>query len=288
MVTQERSVEVWSYDGEARRSLPQWAASLVQLGSIAATSRSPGQRLVIGVAVPNRAYAAVLAAAGAVAAGPQTLHSLGAGSQADRDEHFAYLCSLRPNTNVWLVDARKVAQFVCVDDTGDDPLIVVREPSTGAFHMFPKRAAHKVKVRGLRLDALLIGGISAIGLEVAADDLSVGGGGPLQALLKVDRYCRAGDRDSRSSILPSSGNLPERLNGAEPVTVVFDGTKAFRRWRQEWRRSSWIVVLDRSSGNFHEGVALVEEEYALRHCDLLTPALPAAPALEIFGFWTSR
>lgn len=270
-----------------RRPLPEWATALIRLGSIAASSHLPGRRLVIGVAVPTRAYAAVLAAAGSVAADPQTLHQQGGGSEADRDEHFARLCSLKPNSTVTLVGSRKVAKFVRVDDSGSEPLVVV-EDSGVVSHKFPKRAAHKVKVLGLRFDALLVGRISSLETEIMGDDLTVGGGSPLQALLKVDRYCRRDDRDARSAILPSSGELPEKLKGAEPATVVFDGTQGFRHWREEWRRPSWIVVLDRSSGNFHEGVALIEEEYAQRHCDAQAPALPSAPALEVFGFWTSR
>jgi hypothetical protein len=57
-------------------------------------------------------------------------------------------------------------------------------------------------------------------------------------------------------------NLPE-LPG-KPALVVFDGARAFRKWRLHFPSVSWFVVLDRSDPEYVNTIQVVEEEYGQR------------------------
>jgi hypothetical protein len=49
-----------------------------------------------------------------------------------------------------------------------------------------------------------------------------------------------------------------------PHVAVFDGGRAFSRYRSRFRDSSWIAVLDRCSPSFGEGVNAANDEFAIR------------------------
>jgi len=53
-------------DGNNWINVPYWAASYIYLGSAIAAQENPLDRLIIGLAVPVRAYAAALIALGIV------------------------------------------------------------------------------------------------------------------------------------------------------------------------------------------------------------------------------
>src|SRR4051812_14368091 len=76
-------------DGVQWRYIPEWARFLVDLGSYVATTDTPKHRLVIGLALPARAYAAAFTALGIVLA-----RSLLVAGKANLSEHFQELCLL--------------------------------------------------------------------------------------------------------------------------------------------------------------------------------------------------
>jgi hypothetical protein len=70
-----------------------------------------------------------------------------------------------------------------------------------------------------------------------------------------------------------------------PHVVVFDGGRAFARYRTRFRQSSWIVILDRCSPALIEGAEIANEEFATRagNTDLLD-ALTVPPGTEVQAF----
>ena len=69
-----------------------------------------------------------------------------------------------------------------------------------------------------------------------------------------------------------------------PSLVTFDGVAGFRRWRHLYRKSDWLVVLDRGRNDYAEGVALVESEHARRTADADLALPPPPPGVELSLF----
>jgi hypothetical protein len=279
--------DLWFDTGDHRARVPEWATGFVELGHATARSRSPSSRLVVAVAVPTRAYASVLVAAGAVAADIGASHTLVPG-EAELEEHYQQLRSLRPGTTVTAGRNQAVAVFVGVDESGTEPLIVLRDTRKDMIRKFPKRGCHLLSVRGRRLSALVVGRLNVLEREITGSDLCDPQGHPLQQLLKVQRYRQRGEKEFRTEVLAASGELPDDLDAAQPRIVVFDGTAGFRHWKESWRGAAWVVVLDRTSAGFEEGVALIEEEYVQRATMEAAPRVPVPHGAEVMGFWTAR
>ncbi len=43
--------------------------------------------------------------------------------------------------------------------------------------------------------------------------------------------------------------------------TIFDGAVSFLKWRDYWRKSNWIVLLDKTESRFQEAVDLLNQEY---------------------------
>jgi hypothetical protein len=245
--------------------------------------------LVSAVAAPTRAYAATLAGVGAVTAlSPMSFSPEEASSEAI-EAHFRVLSSLRPGTTVTVRSGRikNVGTFERVDFSGNEPFIVINQK--GFVQMFRKQACRNISLHGRSLSCLFVGRINVLEEEITGQDVVTADTLPLQSILKVGRLLTSRDHDVRSDILPTAGDLPARLREAQPGLVIFDGTSSLRPWRESWRAAPWLVVLDRSSPHFDEGVQLVEEEFAERASSQKTPAgLEAPPGTELMAFWSSR
>jgi hypothetical protein len=193
---------------------------------------------------------------------------------------------LPPGTTVTVGAAQRVGSLIGIDDSGAEPLVVIRQRNF--VQKFPERGCHVVGIRGMSLSALLIGRLNVFEHEITGHEIVGTQGEPLQDVLKVSRFCRAQDNERFSALLAAGGDLPDELEAAQPKLVVFDGSAALRRWRETWRGAPWLVVLDRTSPAFDEGVALVEAEYVQRNSPAGTPDVPTVPGTEVMAFWTSR
>lgn len=92
------------YSGENNRwvGLPAWASFYITLGSVTANSTKLGARLIVGLALPARAYAAALAAFGvAITRSAIPL------DQVSSSEHFQLLCNLKRGAPVSYFDREK-------------------------------------------------------------------------------------------------------------------------------------------------------------------------------------
>ena len=70
-----------------------------------------------------------------------------------------------------------------------------------------------------------------------------------------------------------------------PHVVVFDGARAFSRYRTEFMQSSWIAILDRCSPALMEGAEIANEEFVTRtgEIDLLSKqTIPAGTEVQAF------
>jgi hypothetical protein len=282
--------DLWYAGGRrGRRRIPAWAEGFVRLGASAAGAFLDGERLVAAVAVPTRAYAATLVGIGAVAARTPPVLDQEQPSAEALEIHFRLLCSLRPGTTVTVRSgrAKNVGTFEGLESSDHGPLIVIKQK--GFRQKFPKAGCHNVSLHGRSLSCLLVGRINVFEEEVTGNDVVTRDSAPLERLLKVGRFASARDHDIRSDILPAAGEVPARLRGAQPDLIVFDGTAGFRHWRENWRNAPWLVVLDRTSAHFDEGVQLINEEFADRASSQgQPPHLEPPPGTELAAFWSAR
>jgi hypothetical protein len=288
--------QLWYVTAAGRRRLPAWASASVKVGAALAGAHREGERLVAAMAVPTRAYAATLAGVGAVTARSPMSFNPEAPSEEAIDAHFRILLSLRPGTTVTVRSGRtkNVGTFERVDFSGSEPLVVISQK--GSRHqkefrqMYKKSGCRNISLHGRSLSCLLVGRINIFEEEVTGRDVVTRESGPLQSILKVARLVAPEDHDVRSDILPTGGDLPPRLRAAQPDLVIFDGTASFRHWRETWRAAPWLVILDRCSPHFDEGVQLVEEEFAERASAQTEPpeGVEAPPGTELMAFWSAR
>jgi hypothetical protein len=282
--------ELWYASGAGRRRLPAWAYSLVRLGATAAGEHREGERLVAAVATPTRAYAATLAGVGAVAVrNPMSFNPETPSAEAI-EAQFRVLCSLRRGTTVTVRSGKtkNVGTFERVDFSGAEPLIVINQK--GFLQMYRKEGCCNISLHGRSLSCLFVGRINIFEEEITGKDVVTRDARPLQSILRISRFAAKGDHDLRSDIIPTAGELPPRLRAAQPDLVVFDGTASFRNWRETWRTAPWLVVLDRTSPYFDEGVQLVEEEFVERASaqPIAPERFEAPPGTELMAFWSSR
>ena len=158
-------------------SLPDWSRFLIGLGHAMATAGDKGIRLIAGLAVPARAYAACLAAAGVVMKRAQ----MPVKGFAGEEEHFENICRLEPGTPlVYIKKGRKLrAIFSGIDKIANETRIrvqigskeggnltellnkrmavAVSVASDGAVKLPKKPSGHKIVTRKAFLDKLLPG-----------------------------------------------------------------------------------------------------------------------------------
>lgn len=78
-----------------------------------------------------------------------------------------------------------------------------------------------------------------------------------------------------------------------PKVAIFDGARAFLRWRDNLRESNWIVVLDRTEPEFAAAADVLNQRYLRRLASgFVTAALdrlpPAPPSVELLVFEEER
>ena len=282
--------ELWYTHGGETKALPGWAQWMIGIGRLAAQPTGSRQRCLIVVAVPCRAYAAVMAAIGCVRSMQEpSVKLIDSSDAAALAAHFESLCRLGPGATVTVAgEVRRVARVVGVEHfDGEQHVVVEQDPNTrrACMRKFPERAAHLLIPRGLGLRALIVGALALLEQEITCGDVVTSDGRPLQEILRVRRFLGSRPKDIRCGLAGAGAELHSELTDAQPAVVVFDGAQGFRRWKEAWRSSAWVVVLDRTSTQFEEGVALVEEEFFQRIDDAdLVNGLDVPPGIEVMGF----
>jgi hypothetical protein len=286
--------EFWFRGGEDRQRLPVWARWLVNLGRRTANGGEPPRRMVAAIAVPTRAFAATFCGVGCVIGDPLRFTAVATDAE-ELEAHFENLCALRPGSTVTVASgsAKHVGRFVRADELQGERYLVIEQDgdSKQAFTQYiPLREAHNVAVRGLGLSCLIIGKVTQLEQEICSGEVITADGRPLQELLKTRRFASRRETDIRCDVIATAAELPGGLRDAQPGVVIFDGAEAFRRWKEAWRRSAWLVVLDRTSRQFDEAALLVEQEFVERRYDDGDPLadLDVPPGIEVAAFWGRR
>lgn len=121
-----------------------------------------------------------------------------------------------------------------------------------------------------RLECAVIGRVSILQQEIKEvpfahySSKSESKIGYLHDVLRVRDFLNEGEA-YRSEVLPAQGNNPpETTNKSIPHVIIFDGATGFIKWRNDWRNSHWIVLLERTEPRFQEAVTEINSEYGNR------------------------
>jgi hypothetical protein len=312
-------LEALGFPGEhgSIEPLPRWARFLVGAGRHAVEHETPGRRLVIGISLPTRAYAAAFAALGVAAAAYEDPE------KRDPREHFDSLVSLPRGTAIrfrrgrFLYCARLIGsevvrgvEHLTYQDQSKcflpwDRCLEVQplEPGEEFVRRRPlaANAAFVEHVLGLdalshashtSLDCLIVGVKDALRPEVMEQQFFATASqgaqpGVLNDLLRCDAYeLNANDHDRTTVISGVIDDVPERLRTLRPPAVVFDGPTGFLRLRSRWRNSPWIVLLDRTSPSAVAASDAFNQELAMSIDDADLSVLGEAPeAFEVRGYF---
>ena len=124
-----------------------------------------------------------------------------------------------------------------------------------------------------RMDCILVGSVDPLHHEIVGEQFAVGAEGDeregnLQGILRAKRFA-AQNAPHRSDVVAAGAeSVPALAATSSPRVVVFDGALGFNNWRSRWRRSSQIVLLDRTSPSAQAGADTVNYGYGIRLGDV--------------------
>lgn len=297
-----------AWDGRRWGFMPEWAHWFLAAGYCLAQAREGLVQWVV-VTVPDRAFAAVLAAAGAVARGfreqngssPEELHQLQPGQAITWLDAHGNLAAgrhvgwdsgrvqyeKRRRNGTWERRLRAPEAFASCR-----PMLSGEEPFAGSRPLLSNADFVRAALAGVgdecfatpAVDARVCGTQTELVAELSASEWSAGGRrGRLLDLVRPYGRVELGERP-RCVLLSSRSYLEEVSVPAAPFTV-FDGVPAYRRWRDALASPSNLVVVDRWSTQAADLAPLARAEQMQRWVEepiLGLPDLP--PVLEAFAW----
>ena len=310
-------LEQWCFEYRREwRKLPLWCTAYSVLGCAIAAYGSQDKRLVAGLATPTRAYAAAFVALGVVyrranepvAALEEDDHFL-ALCGLEPGTAVSYLENGKLKDAVFEGYEEKYGQFYlrirknadhCIDYVPPACATRVQVSSKEGVKLSKHQRGRAVVEEGglltsclgglepfdyclnSRLEGVLIGNKAALYQEVKHTTFAIRGEkgdfckGALQDVVRVRQLVgdglgyRTSVHSEREAALVSDAESPPRV-------VIFDGASSFLKWRDAWRASHWVVVLDRTETGFEEAVNALNRECLENRSSLTPPPLPAPP-----------
>lgn len=99
--------------------------------------------------------------------------------------------------------------------------------------------------------------------------------GALQDVLRVSKFSGARDSYRASVVYANSSTLPDLPDDATPAIAIFDGAAGFLKWRDSFRNSNWVVLIDRTERLAADATDLLNMEYLQYRTE--EEGLPEAP-----------
>jgi hypothetical protein len=314
-----------SYIAETGKTepLPRWAQFFLDLGASIAAHEPQPHRVIVGLSVPTKTYASILAASGAIIC----LAQIRPLSDEQIQRHIDKLCMLTKGTPVTfrtLANYQKKGLFlgcetlegqlyVCIalgakgkhitklpaaKATGIEPL------EAGSFALRDSQRVWKIvsdeefmflkhllgieqagmHLASSRLECNIVGTISSVRSDLSATTFSVTRSpsqsvqGNLDTLLRI-RALQPESATYHTDVVSSMTQPPSNVSEQSNTTLtIFSGALGFLKWRHLYRRSNWLVVLDRTEPRYVEATAELNQEYVHRRSDAPFPVpLPPMP-----------
>lgn len=125
-----------------------------------------------------------------------------------------------------------------------------------------------------------------LALQTPEEDKQIAGA--LQDIIRIRRFGRESEQYF-AEVVPLDATQDQPGSESSPI-VIFDGSTSFLKRRDDWRGSSWIVIVDRTEQLFDEAVEVLNQDYLKRRkinseIDSVFSLLPDAPAgVELFAY----
>ena len=282
--------------------LPQWGQFFLDIGHALSAREENGNRIVVGLALPTRAYAASLIAAGIV---------VGRASLSDQNEaleRFQQLASLEIGTSLlYRKEGKRVKTlFQGVEkkgnrswlklDSGSEKYMVppnlalqVEFPAK-QFASPPKRSSRKTStaispflanflsqktakeaILRSHLDCLIIGSAGRLDREVndisfaVMDTTGKFVEGKAQDIIRVRRFSQ--NEAYRSDVYYTHGRDFLERQAEMPSVVIFDGSTSFLKWKAYWSHPHCVVIFDQTERDFDAAIQVFNEEFIKNHLD---------------------
>ncbi len=309
MVEPEESLGYQKQDGDVA-PLPTWAGYLVALGRFVVDHQRLDDRLVVGISLPTRSFAAAFAALGVAGAAYQDPE------ERDPQKNFRRIASMPRGTPIRFRRGRflNCGRLIGVETiNGVEHLTYLDgakcylpwdrcsavEPLDPTDEFVRRRrlapnAQFVESVLGIDplahaaytcLDCVVVGVKDALRADivgqqfVALRDGIPGVTGVLNDILRCDAFeLNANDHDRTAVISGFTDVPPLRLREERPPAVVFDGPAGYLRLRSYWPRSPLLVLLDRTSPSAAAAADAFNQELALSIDDADLSAVGELPA----------
>jgi hypothetical protein len=140
-----------------------------------------------------------------------------------------------------------------------------------------------------RLDCVVLGPVNVICQEVTETHLSVklfgkSEKGTLNDIVRIRRFLK----DSsvfRSDVYSMSGKKAPEIKGGIPSLIIFDGAVGYLKWRNLWRESNCVVLLDHTESGFKEAVEVLKLEFFQSRINEINLKIPNVPSgVETIAF----
>jgi len=134
-----------------------------------------------------------------------------------------------------------------------------------------------------RADCLLVGTKTLLEEELTAEmfyatgGIGEPGGGVLQDLVRA-RDLAGARRYYRTIIVPSATRPAPDAREAEPHLVIFDGGRAYLRWRHLWPTARQLVIIDRSLSSAEDAASELSMAFIDRAKERSLPRRLKVPA----------
>jgi hypothetical protein len=298
------------------QSKKEWKAVPSALGFIAEVGRRLtneallGNRTIVALALPERAFAAAFAGLGGC---------LGVCSLTRVDEHLLTLRNSPLGTEVQIRSAgtkHPVGVFAGIVSLCDKEMVKIDTSSSGS-HFIPVDQCLRVIITSAKVSSakkrrrscsdsltpfaktlvapltseeylgqgqseiVIIGELGPLKYQLtevkfATESACKGITGTLGEVIRPRELLGSG-QISRSSILSTTNGRSDLTTGSVPKIVIFDGALSFFRWHSFWLHSHWIVVLSRTDSVFQEAVNTVNSysfSSLLEQVDVVPPNCP--------------
>lgn len=309
--------------GQAWSELPDWASFHLKFAQDLYTAAPPMNRLVVGLALPTRAFAAAMLATGLAAK---------AAPRFELDRHFAGLCSLPKKEPLQIYNFPDQIWYPGISDgtvksgselllrvltSRDGPAMLVRQSGAARVRhapqgqrLLPWVTSHRamppsevflnaclptVDVNRLTADAAklcaIIGQLNLLQAEIVETQFAVAckpgqvAQGNLQQIVRLDRWLGQG-QSARATVVP-----PGRSDISTPQKhrfAIFDGARAFLQMRHLWPAAHWLVILDRSAPDFISGVDQLNQHFMRRVVSAERLKIQPSPGVEMMIFEEAR
>ncbi len=324
--------DMYYRDGGNWVDMPYWAVSYFNIGASLAGQSNDKYRFVVGLALPVRAYAAPLIATGIVVARAKLpvirsdasdyleyLKTVAVGTkvlftQGDNcyTGEFLEVRQSEGQPLVWIIWKRGKQECNCglsLTEARKRLQIISNLRQEADKKVAGRRLVHnkefiKAILDGInptefvlqtRLECIILGSVNTLRREIKDQQISIGAkhtSGTMQDVLRVKKYLADGST-YRSNVTPASRELNSQTENSEiPYATIFDGAISFLKWRDYWRKSNWVVLLDKTEACFLDAVDQLNKEYIEKRIpegvvDNI-PGIPAVPAgVELLMFQES-